>query len=147
VFKPVPVSRAVRGWTYAGVGLVVLAILLMVVIQRANVALPVAPTAAPSDSPSRPQVATYRVVNVAFLNLRGGPDETYPVVVRIRGGTGGIRLGASRVRNGSTFWRKISVGPYTGWVNEVYIEAETESETGQSSPVRLQERSEHALDP
>jgi uncharacterized protein YgiM (DUF1202 family) len=74
-----------------------------------------------------PSVGTYRVVNVAandFLHVRGGPGSTYPAVVRIRGGTRGIRLGVSRVRNGSTMWRKISVGPYTGWVNQMYLEAE-----------------------
>jgi hypothetical protein len=87
-------------------------------------ALPVPPSGSP---PTTQLLRSYHVVNVAAndsLNLRGGPGETYPTVVRIRAGTGGIRLGANRVRNGSTFWRKISVGPHTGWVNEIYIEAE-----------------------
>jgi Protein of unknown function (DUF4236) len=89
--------------------------------------LPVEPTAAPAGSPSTtPLVATYRVVNDlprGILNLREGPSSTSRVSVEIRAGTGGIRIGESR-RNGPTLWRKISVGPYTGWVNQDYLEAE-----------------------
>jgi hypothetical protein len=86
-----------------------------------------APSESPVATPPIPDRITYRVVNVRpndFLNLRGGPDSGYPVVVRIRAGTREITLGASRVRNESTYWRRISVGPYTGWVNEIYLEAE-----------------------
>jgi hypothetical protein len=90
-------------------------------------ALPVKPTAAPSGSPSTtPLVATYRVVNDSpggILNLREGPGSAYRALVIIKAGTGGIRIGESRY-NGPTLWRKISVGPYTGWVNEIYLEAE-----------------------
>jgi Protein of unknown function (DUF4236) len=92
-----------------------------------------------------PSAGTYRVVNVApndFLYARGGPGSTYPIVVRIRGGTRGISLGVSRVRNGSTTWRKISVGPYTGWVNEIYIAVESEPEIRKAKPVPLQEQSQ-----
>src|SRR5262249_30997966 len=57
-------------------------------------ALPAEPSVAPSGSlTTTPSLPSYRVIKVAtndFLNLRGGPGETYPAVVRIRGGTGGI---------------------------------------------------------
>ena len=90
-------------------------------------ALPVEPTATPSVAPSpTPLVATYRVVNdlpKGILNLREGPSSTSRVSVEIRAGTGGIRIGESH-RNGPTLWRKIWVGPHTGWVNQDYLEAE-----------------------
>jgi hypothetical protein len=90
-------------------------------------ALPVEPTAAPSASPSTtPLVVTYRVVNDlpgGTLNLREGPGSAYRALVLIKSGTGGIRIGESRY-NGPTLWRKIWVGPYTGWVNQDYLEAE-----------------------
>jgi hypothetical protein len=89
-------------------------------------AIPVEPTAPPASASTTPLIALYRVVNNlpgGFLNLREGPDSTSRAVVRIHAGTGGIRIGESR-RNGPTFWRKISVGPYTGWVNQDYLEAE-----------------------
>jgi Protein of unknown function (DUF4236)/Bacterial SH3 domain len=90
-------------------------------------AIPLEPTAPPGSPSTTPVVASYRVVNDApsgFLNLRETPSSTSRVVVEIRAGTGGIRIGESRVPNGPTFWQKISVGPYTGWVNEIYLEAE-----------------------
>jgi hypothetical protein len=90
-------------------------------------ALPVEPTAAPSRSPSEtPLITTYRVVNDLLggsLNLRDGPGSTYRALVKIKAGTGGIRIGESRP-NGPTLWRKIWVGPYTGWVNQDYLETE-----------------------
>jgi uncharacterized protein DUF4236 len=90
-------------------------------------ALPVEPTAAPSGSPSTtPLVATYRVVNdlpKGILNLREGPGSAYRTLVLIKAGTGGIRIGEGRY-NGPTLWRKIWVGPHTGWVNQDYLEAE-----------------------
>ena len=88
-------------------------------------AIPVEPTAPPGSPSTTPLVATYRVVNDApngFLNLREAPSSTSRVGVKIVW-TGGIRIGESR-RNGPTLWRKISVGPYTGWVNEIYLNAE-----------------------
>ena len=86
--------------------------------------------ALPANSPAvAPTPAgTYQVVKVGandFLQVRGGPGSTYLVVVRIRGGTRGIRLDGIHVRNGSTIWQKISVGPYRGWVNEIYLEPES----------------------
>jgi hypothetical protein len=95
--------------------------------------------APPASPPTTPLLPSYRVVKIGandFLNLRGGPGETYAAVVRIRAGTGGIRLGESRVRNGSTFWRKISVGPYTGWVNEIYIKPELDPEIRKAVPLQ-----------
>ena len=96
-------------------------------------ALPVEPTAAPSTTPL---VATYRVVNDlpgGILNLHEGPSSASRVRVEIRAGTGGIKIGESR-RNGPTLWRKISVGPYTGWVNEIYLEASTPRQEINESP-------------
>jgi hypothetical protein len=85
--------------------------------------------AAPLGSPSTlPLVRTFRVVNVAardFLYLRAGPGATYPPLVKIRAGTRGITLTTNRAANGSTIWQEISVGNYTGWVNETYLEAES----------------------
>ena len=75
-----------------------------------------------------PAPAPCRIVNVAardFLNLRSGPGEAYRSVGRIRPTTRGIVLGSGRYENGSTVWREISVGGYTGWVNEIYLEAES----------------------
>ncbi len=86
-------------------------------------ALPVEPAAAPSTTPL---VATYRVVDdvpKGILNLREGPGSAYRALVIIKAGTGGIRIGESRY-NGPTLWRKIWVGPHTGWVNQDYLEAE-----------------------
>jgi hypothetical protein len=87
-------------------------------------ALPVEPAAAPSTTPL---VATYRVVNdvpKGILNLREGPGSAYRALVIIKAGRGGIRIGESRY-NGPTLWRKIWVGPHTGWVNQEYLEADS----------------------
>jgi Protein of unknown function (DUF4236) len=72
--------------------------------------------------------ATYRVVNIAsrdFLNLRQGPGYGYPLVGRIRPNARGIRLTPRRTAHGSTMWQEISVGGYTGWVNVIYLRAES----------------------
>ena len=71
---------------------------------------------------------TYRVVNINrgdTLNLRTGHGSNYPVVVRIRPGGRGMTLGFGRISNGPTIWQQISVSGHTGWVNEIYIEAES----------------------
>jgi hypothetical protein len=89
-------------------------------------ALPVEPVEPPIPSTTAPEV-TYRVVNNVpggVLNLREGPGSLSRLLVRIKAGTGGIRIGESR-NNGPTLWRKIWVGPYTGWVNQEYLDAET----------------------
>jgi Bacterial SH3 domain len=74
-----------------------------------------------------PPVRSYRVVNVAardFLYLRAGPGSTYPAVARLPASARGITLGENRTANGSTIWQEISVAGYTGWVNEIYLQAE-----------------------
>jgi uncharacterized protein YgiM (DUF1202 family) len=85
----------------------------------------------PSQSPvsPSPRPVSYRVVNVSvrdFLYLRAGPGANYPVVAKIPAGTRGITLGNARYANGPTMWQQISVRIYTGWVNEVYLEAESQ---------------------
>jgi hypothetical protein len=80
------------------------------------------------SSPPTPAPQTYRVVNVRegdAVNIRQGPGSSYPVVARIPPGVRGIILGPRQVANGSTIWQEISVAGYVGWVNEVYLEAET----------------------
>jgi Protein of unknown function (DUF4236)/Bacterial SH3 domain len=70
---------------------------------------------------------TYRIVNIAprdFLNVRQGPGSSYPVVARIPSNARGIKPVPRRIANGSTIWQEISVGGYTGWVNEIYLKAE-----------------------
>ena len=88
-----------------------------------------AATSQPSATATRAAAAaTYRVVNIAshdFLNLRQGPDSSYPLVRRIRPKARGIRLTPRRTANGSTIWQEISVGGYTGWVNVIYLKAES----------------------
>jgi Protein of unknown function (DUF4236)/Bacterial SH3 domain len=72
--------------------------------------------------------ATYRVVNIAsrdFLNVRQGPGSSYPLVGRIRPNRRGIRLTPRKTANRSTMWQEISVGGYTGWVNVIYLKAES----------------------
>jgi hypothetical protein len=89
-------------------------------------AIPIEPNAPPPSLSTTPLEATYRVVNDlpgGTLNLREGPGSAYRLLVKIKAGTGGIRISESR-SNGSTLWRKIWVGPYTGWVNQDYLEAE-----------------------
>jgi Protein of unknown function (DUF4236) len=79
----------------------------------------------PSPSPSSPN--TYRVVNVQprdFLSLRAGPGVTYGVIAKIPAGTRGIILGQIRTSNGDTMWQEVSIGRYSGFVNEIYLEAE-----------------------
>ena len=72
-------------------------------------------------------VVTYRVgKKVDLLNLRTGPGSNYPVVDRIPSGTRGITFGNRRIANGTTMWQEVSVNGSIGWVNEVYLEVESE---------------------
>jgi Predicted periplasmic protein len=68
---------------------------------------------------------TYRVVKTD-LNLRAGPGANYPVLAKLPVGTRGITPRNGRTVNGPTMWQEVSVNGYTGWVNEIYIEAEPE---------------------
>lgn len=82
----------------------------------------------PLTSPTPPAPQTYRVVNVRegdAVNIRQGPGSNYPVVAQIPPGGRGITLAPRRVANGSTMWQEISVAGYAGWVNEIYLEAES----------------------
>lgn len=84
---------------------------------------PVAPT--PTSAPAL--TSTFRIVNIPpgdGLNVRAGPGSAYPPVVKLRSGARGIRIAPGRVTNGSTMWRQISVGTYSGWVNEAYLQPE-----------------------
>jgi hypothetical protein len=86
-----------------------------------------APVESTALTPAIPTERTYRVVGVTrgdFLYLRAGPGSDYPAVARIHPGMRGITLESNRIANGSTTWQKISVGEYTGWVNEIYLEPE-----------------------
>jgi Bacterial SH3 domain len=70
---------------------------------------------------------TYRVVHIVsrdFLNLRQGPGSSYPLLARIPPNARGITLRSGRAANGLTIWQEISVGNYTGWVNEIYLKAD-----------------------
>ncbi len=75
---------------------------------------------------SVPALVTYHVVKTDVLNLRAGPGANYPVVAKLPTGTSGIKLGDGHTANGTTMWQEVSVNGYTGWVNEIYIEAEPE---------------------
>lgn len=71
---------------------------------------------------------TYRIVNIRpgdTLNVRAGPGSSYPTVLKLTPGTGGILLGPNSTANGSTMWQSIVIGKYTGWVNEIYLKAES----------------------
>ena len=70
---------------------------------------------------------TYRVANIKpsdVLNVRAGAGSNYPVITAISPETRGITLSDKRTANGDTMWQEISVNGYTGWVNEIYLEAE-----------------------
>jgi U5 snRNP spliceosome subunit len=89
-------------------------------------ALPVEPTVPPAQSP--PTVPTYRVVNIragGSLSVRAGPGSNYPIVARLRPGTGGIMRGPGRATNGPTVWQEISISGYPGWVNQIYLAPES----------------------
>jgi uncharacterized protein YgiM (DUF1202 family) len=75
---------------------------------------------------------TYRVVNIRsgdFLYVRAGPGSVYRPVARIPPGTRGIALGGNRLANGTTVWQEISTRGYSGWVNEIYLEKESQSQS------------------
>jgi hypothetical protein len=83
----------------------------------------------PSPSPeySAPAKRTYRVANISAgdgLNLRSGPGLDFAAILEIPYGTRGITLGRKRAANGPTMWQEIVVAGRTGWVNEIYLEAE-----------------------
>ncbi|SRR6266542_323134 len=88
--------------------------------------------ASPSTSPEPSQPATampqtYHVIKVKrgdSLKVRTGPRQTDPVNTTLALGTRGILLLPERIANGSTMWQKILVGGHTGWVNEIYLEAD-----------------------
>jgi hypothetical protein len=83
-------------------------------------------SAQPTGSPS--STTTYRIANIGqrdFVNLRSGPGENYRPLARIRPAARGIILRGGRAVNGSTKWREISVGGYTGWVNEAYLQPDS----------------------
>lgn len=70
---------------------------------------------------------TYHVIKVKrgdSLKVRTGPGQTDPVNTTLAPGTRGILLLPERTANGSTMWQKILVGGHTGWVNEIYLEAD-----------------------
>ncbi len=96
----------------------------------------VAATFAPTPSPTRsfsPAIAKavpafYRVSGLSqrdVLNVRQGPAATYPVILELRQGEGGISLGSGKVRNGTTVWQEISVRGNKGWANADYLVPET----------------------
>jgi uncharacterized protein YgiM (DUF1202 family) len=76
-----------------------------------------------TPSPS-PMIQTYRVKSGHTLNIRQGPGADYPVVTQLPEGTRGIALGEQRQANGTTMWQQVSVEGYSGWVNEIFLEAE-----------------------
>jgi hypothetical protein len=76
---------------------------------------------------------TYRVVKTD-LNLRAGPGANYLILTKLPVGTRGITLRDGRTANGTTLWQQVSVNGYTGWVNEIYLEAEPEIR--KAKPVR-----------
>ena len=75
-----------------------------------------------------PLPLTFRVAGVRegeSLNLRQGPGSNYGIVLKVPARSGGITLGSKRFKNGTTLWREVFVGEYTGFVNEDYLEAES----------------------
>jgi Bacterial SH3 domain len=77
--------------------------------------------------PTTEPLQTYHVIKVKrgdSLKVRTGPGQTDPVVTTLAPGTRGILLLSGRVANGPTVWQEISFGGHTGWVNEIYLEAE-----------------------
>lgn len=98
---------------------------------RAEVAssatMPVAPT--PSAPPT-----SYRVNGLPLrdsLNVQGGPASTYPIIIKLRQGDGGITLRGGRMRNGATVWQEISVRGNGGWVNADYLAPEVSQPSSQ----------------
>ena len=76
----------------------------------------------------RATAPTYRVINIAsrdFLHVRQGPGISYRVITRIPSNARGIKVIPRKIPNGPTIWQEISWGPYTGWVNAIYLKAET----------------------
>ena len=76
----------------------------------------------------RATAPTYRVINIAsrdFLHVRQGPGISYRVITQIPPNARGIKVIPRKIANGPTIWQEISWGPYTGWVNAIYLKAET----------------------
>lgn len=99
--------------------------------QNATPAEPV-PTYSTPEPPAvaapTPLPLTFRVAGLRegeSLNLRQGPGSNYRIVLKVPAGSRGITLGSNRFKNGTTLWREVSVGGYTGFVNEDYLEAES----------------------
>jgi Protein of unknown function (DUF4236)/Bacterial SH3 domain len=110
-----------------------------------NAAAPLKADRSPMEVRRALPVRTCRVVNVAArdsLKLREGPGSKYPVVTKIPAGTRGITLGNKRAGNGPTTWQEISWDGHVGWVREIYIEAESNSELRKANPLRLHEQSQ-----
>jgi len=87
---------------------------------------PIEPNSTSQAMPTPPPI-TYRLVNVRandYLSLRQGPGSDYDVIRKLPSGIGGIQLGGSRVSNGETIWQEISIAGQSGYVNEIYLEAE-----------------------
>jgi len=118
-----------------GLGVLVLVLGLLIVwanspasspsVDASSAASPT--TGSESIQPTAAPLETYHVIKVSrrgHLNIRQGPAETYPVVKTLGPSTRGILLLSGRVPNGSTWWREISFGGHTGWVNENYLEAD-----------------------
>ena len=83
----------------------------------------------PRAIPVQPAPVTYRVVKISqgdHLNVRAGAGSTYPIVMTLDPGTGGIVLGANRAANAETMWQEIIVNGRTGWVNADFIAPATQ---------------------
>lgn len=87
-----------------------------------------------SASPAPNANTTYRVVGLPrkspVLFIRKGPGIKFDVLAGFGPRGRGIILGPGRVTNGTTVWQEIFSGPYHGWVNAQYIEAETPGTEG-----------------
>jgi len=90
----------------------------------------------PSDSPSPPPETTYRVVGLPkkspFLNIRGGPGNTFSIRGVLRPDSRGITINPRQVTNGTTVWQEI-LDPIHGWVNVQYLEPETPGTEGDNN--------------
>jgi hypothetical protein len=58
--------------------------------------------------------------------MRQGPGSNYPEILKLAPGSDGILLRSGRVANGTTLWQEISIGEHIGWVNEIYLEPDTQ---------------------
>jgi len=96
---------------------------------RAPQYYPRVPQHFPRAIPVQPAPVTYRVVKISqgdHLNVRAGAGSTYPIVMTLDPGTGGIVLGANRAANAETMWQEIIVNGRTGLVNADFIAPATQ---------------------